>query len=112
MEALKFAKLEDRVEPRATQKENPLHLDALPGIWLNTDGDTGGIVKLVITSQGTKLKLRVFEVVGPDSRDWGEVEAEHIYSYNIASHIAAVFTPRDSLNYVVIHLQAKWNQCV
>src|SRR5205823_14785383 len=106
MEALKFAKLEDRVEPRATQKESPLHLDALPGIWLNTDGDTGGIVKVVITSQGPKLKLRVFEAAGPDSRDWGEVEAEHIYANNIASHIAAGFTARYHLAHAEIHLQA------
>jgi hypothetical protein len=110
MEALKFAKLEDRVEPLATQKESSLQLDALPGIWLNTDGDTRGILKVAITSQGPKLKLNVFEAAGPAPRDWGEAEAEHIYANNIASQLAAGFTARYHLDHAEIHLQANWNQ--
>jgi hypothetical protein len=110
MEALKFAKLEDRVEPLTTQKESSLQLDALPGIWLNTDDVTHGILKVVITSEGPKLKLRVFEAAGPDSCDWGEVEAEHIYANNIASQLAAGFTARYHLDHAEIHLQANWNQ--
>jgi len=88
MEAQKFVKLEDRVEPRTTKKESFLELDTLPGTWLNISGDSGGIGKVIITSQNSKLRLRVFGAAGPDLRDWGEVEAEHIYFNNITSQDA------------------------
>jgi hypothetical protein len=110
MKDLRFAKLEDRVEPRTTPKESFLELDALPGTWLNTSNDSGGIGKVIITSQNSKLKLRVFEAAGPDFRDWGEVEAEHIYASSIASQVAAGFTAWYHLDHADIHLQANWNQ--
>jgi hypothetical protein len=109
MEALKFVKLEDRVEPQAMQRASFLERGALPGTWLNTS-DSGSIGKVVITLQGSKLRLRVFGAAGPDSRDWGEVEAEHIYANNIASQVAAGFTAWYRLNHADIHLQANWNQ--
>jgi hypothetical protein len=83
MKDLKFAKLEDRVEPRTTQKESFLELDVLPGTWLNI---SGGIGKVIITSQIPRL--HVFGAAGPDLRDWGEVEAEHICANNITSQDA------------------------
>jgi hypothetical protein len=76
MEALRFAKIEDRVEPCATQKESSLQLDSLPGTWLNTSSDSAGIIKVIITLQDSKLRLRVFGAASSVFRDWGEVEAE------------------------------------
>jgi len=110
MEDLKFAKLEDRVEPRTTPKAGFRELDTLSGAWLNTSSDSGGIGKVIITSQDSKLTLRIFGAAGPDLRDWGEVEAEHIYANNIASQVAAGFTAWYHLDYADIHLQANWNQ--
>ena len=110
MENLKFAKLEDRVEPRATPQAGFRELDALSGAWLNTSGDCGGIGKVFITAQDSKLKLRVFGAAGPDLRDWGEVEAEHLYANNIASQVAAGFTAWYHMDHADVHLQANWNQ--
>jgi hypothetical protein len=110
MEDLKFAKLEDRVEPRTTPKQSFLELDTLPGAWLNTSSDSGGIDKVIITSQNFRLRLRVFGAAGTDLRDWGEVEAEHIYANNVASQVAAGFTAWYHLDHADIHLQANWNQ--
>ena len=110
MEALKFAKLEDRVEPRATQKESSLQLDSLPGTWLNTSSDNGGIIKVIITLQDSKLRLRVFGDAGSGSRDWGEVEVEHLYANHVSSQAAAGFTAWYHLDHADIHLQANWNQ--
>lgn len=110
MEDLKFAKLEDRVEPRRAQKESSLHLDALPGTWLNTASESGGIAKVVITARDSKLRLHVFGAAGADCRDWGEVEAENIYANNVASQDAAGFTAWYHLDQAAIHLQANWNQ--
>jgi hypothetical protein len=110
MEALRFAKLEDRVEPRATQKESSLQLDSLPGTWLNTSSDSGGIIKVIITLQDSKLRLRVFGAASSVFRDWGEVEAEHLYANNISSQAVAGFTAWYHLDHADIHLQANWNQ--
>jgi hypothetical protein len=60
MEALKFVKVEDSVERPAIQNGRSLQLDALCGIWLNTDSASQGIVKLVIKAGDTKLAVRVF----------------------------------------------------
>jgi len=108
MEALRFAKLEDRV--KLPQKESSLQLDSLHGTWLNTSQEGGGIIKVIITLQDSKLRLRVFEAAGSVSRDWGEVEAEHIYANNISSQVAAGFTTWYHLDHADIHLQANWNQ--
>lgn len=110
MEALKFAKLEDLVEYPATQNEGRLQLDALPGTWLNTNSHSGGIVKVVITTQPHKLKVRVFGDADPALCDWGEVDAEYIYANNIHSQSAAGFTAWYRLAHAEIHLQANWNQ--
>lgn len=110
MEALKFAKFEDRVEHPATQNGSRLQLDALPGIWLNTNCHSGGIVKVVITTQGTGLKLRVFGAAEPSPCDWGEVDAEYIYANNISSQTAAGFTAWYRFDHAEINLQANWNQ--
>jgi hypothetical protein len=110
MEVLKFAKLEDRVEHPATQNGSILQLDALPGIWLNTNYDSGGIIKVVISIQGTVLKVRVFGAADPSPCDWGEVDAEYIYANNISSQTAAGFTARYRFDHAEINLQANWNQ--
>ena len=109
METLKFVKLEDRVEPEAIQKNSSLQQNALLGTWLNTS-NSGSIARVVITLRDSKLRLRVFGAAGPDSRSWGEVEAEHIYANSIASQVAAGFNAWYHLNHADIHLQANWNQ--
>src|SRR5437660_1254019 len=93
MEALKSVKAEDRVE-RSDKPGNgsSYHLDALPGVWLNTNSDSRGIVKVVITDQGSRIMVRVFGAGDLDPCDWGEVEADCIYANNISSHFAAGFT--------------------
>ena len=110
MKALKFAKIEDRVESLATQQESSLQLDALPGIWLNTDGDTRGILKVVISSKGPTLKIRVFGAAEPSPCDWGEVDAEYVYANHISSQNAAGFSAWYRLDHAEINLQANWNQ--
>ena len=109
MEALKFAKAEDRVE-HAMPNGNPLQLDSLPGIWLNTNRASRGITKLVITIQGPKLGVRVFGAGDPAPYDWGEAEAEYVYANSISSHTAAGFTAQYCFDHSDIHLQANWNQ--
>lgn len=111
MEDVKVVKAEDRVElSTSAPNGNSLQLDTLPGIWLNTDRASRGIVKVVTRLHGSKLLIRVFGACDPDPCDWGEVEAEALYANNISSHIAAGFIARYRSDFSEIHLQANWNQ--
>jgi hypothetical protein len=111
MESVQCVKAEDRVETsNIPQNGRDLRLDGLPGIWLNTDGGTRGIVKVVTAIDGSELTVRAFGAGDPDPIDWGEVEADYIYALSLTSRIAAGFTARYRLDFADIHLQANWNQ--
>jgi hypothetical protein len=111
MESVRCVKAEDRVEmSNISQNGNGLRLDSLPGIWLNTDGGTRGIVKVVTAVKGSELTVRTFGAGDPDLIDWGEVEADYIYAGSLSSHVAAGFTARYRFDFAEIHLQANWNQ--
>jgi len=109
METVKYSKAEDHVEV-AMAKSLPLHLDALPGVWLNTNKASRGITKVIITIQGHKLFVRVFGADDSASYDWGETEVEYIYANSISSQTAAGFTVRYHFEHSEMHLQANWNQ--
>src|SRR5947207_4296998 len=111
MEPLKYVKAEDRVElSDIPQNGHTLNLDRLPGIWLNTNSSTQGIVKVEIRINGSKLVVRAFAADNLDSTDWGEVEADYIYANGISSPLAAGFTARYDFDVSQTHLQANWNQ--
>jgi len=111
MEAVKFAKVEDRVERSdAAGNGNSLHLDALSGVWLNTNKAGQGIIKVVVTQHGSRIVLRVYGAGDSGPFDWGEVEAEHIYAGNIGSHTAAGLTTSYHFDFSDVQLQANWNQ--
>ncbi|MBZ5505852.1 MAG: hypothetical protein LAO78_10225 [Acidobacteriia bacterium] len=109
MEALKYAKAEDRVE-QAMPNGSLLLLDGLSGVWVNTNSASRGITKVVIAVQAANLVVRVFGAGDPDPYDWGEREAEHLYANSISSHAATGFTVRYLFEYSEIELQANWNQ--
>jgi hypothetical protein len=114
MESVKCVKAEDRIEisdiTQNTQNGSALRLDSLPGIWLNTDRGTRGIVKVVTAVNGFELIVRTFGAGDPDLIDWGEVEADYIYANSLSSRVAAGFTARYHFDFAEIHLQANWNQ--
>ena len=111
MESLKYVKAEDRVEPSATSGNgHTLHLDRLPGIWLNTNSASRGIVKIIVEARGPGLVVRSFGAGDPDACDWGEVEADHIYASSISSRVAAGFSAWYRFGFSETHLQANWNQ--
>jgi hypothetical protein len=111
MESVKCVKAEDRVEKSdITQNGYALRLNRLPGIWLNTDSGTRGIVKVVTAVNGSELTVRAFGAGDPDLIDWGVVEADYIYALSLSSRVAAGFTARYRFDFADIHLQANWNQ--
>jgi hypothetical protein len=111
MESVKCVKAEDLVEiSEIIQDGDALRLDSLPGIWLNTDSGTHGIVKVVTAVNGSELTVHAFGAGDLDLIDWGEVKADHIYANSVSSRVAAGFTASYHLDFVEIHLQANWNQ--
>src|SRR6516165_9068287 len=110
MKSVRCVKAEDQVEiSDITQNGYALRLDSLPGVWLNTDGGTRGIVKVITAVNGSELTVRAFGSGDPDLIDWGEVKADYIYANSLSSRVAAGFIAAYRFDFAEIYLQANWN---
>ena len=70
---MQFAQICDRVEVDAGTGR-PLDLSAFPGKWINSNPDTNGIARLVISESDGKLLVQVL-AIGPDGLiDWGTTD--------------------------------------
>ena len=111
MESLQYVKAEDRVQLQATTGNGQaLQLDRLLGIWLNTDDESQGIIKILVEARGPALIVRAFGACDSGPCDWGEVQAGQVYSNSISSNLAAGFTAGYHSDFSETHLQANWNQ--
>jgi len=87
---LQFAQLSDRVE-NAEANGVITDLQALPGVWINSNPNTNGIARMVMSESGGQLSLQVF-AVGPDGLiDWGSTEVK-VFAGLPTSRVAAGFT--------------------
>jgi hypothetical protein len=94
MEILKVTRLEDELpagresRPGAAIDSSPLH-----GTWHNTDKQTRGIVKLIISAGGGEgsLSVRAFGACEPSPCDWGETQGR-AYSGGVSSDEGMAFT--------------------
>jgi hypothetical protein len=101
---MQFAQLYDRVETDAATARG-LDISGLPGTWLNSNPETNGIARLLMTESGGKLILRVY-AVGPEGLiDWGEADVSVLAS-SPSSSIAAGFTSFYDFGFVETRLQA------
>lgn len=111
MDLLKHPHVKDCIQDSdPTQFGQTLQLDGLSGTWLNTNKDSGGIVKVTIAVNGPSLLVRAFGAGDPALSDWGEVEADHIYASSVSSRAGTGFTAWYDFDFSQIHLQANWNQ--
>jgi len=66
---LQFAQLSDRVESNGSSMA--MDTQALPGVWINSNPNTTGIARMVMSDSDDGLSLQVF-AVGPEGLiDWG-----------------------------------------
>lgn len=87
---MQFAQLSDRVE-NTPSNGVITDLHALPGVWINSNPDTNGIARLVVTESNDRLSVQVF-AVGPDGLiDWGNTEME-VFAGLPTSQVAAGFS--------------------
>jgi hypothetical protein len=87
---LQFAQLSDRVEKTETNGAiTDLH--ALPGVWINSNPDTSGIARLVISESDGRLSVQAFAVGPAGLIDWGSTNVK-VFAGLPTSHVAAGFT--------------------
>ena len=100
---MQFAQIRDRVDPDRTAA--PIDLSALHGMWVNSNPDSTGIARLLISGESGALRLQV-SAIGPQGLiDWGTVELV-ILTSGPSSRLAAGFTCRYDFGFVEIRLQA------
>lgn len=101
-ETVQFAMIRDRVEATGARA---IDVSGLSGVWLNSNPDSSGIARMIISENGDDLTLQVF-ALGPDGPiDWGTTPLE-IFSSGPASTSAAGFTCSYDFGFVETRLQA------
>ena len=101
---MQFAQIRDRViaEPKSAGAGN---LSTLAGVWVNSNPETTGITRMVITQSGSQFSLQVY-AIGPEGLiDWGSVDIE-VFTATPASQVAAGFTCLYDFGFVETRLQA------
>ncbi len=101
---MQFAMIRDRVEVDAATAA-AIDVSGLPGVWINSNPDSHGIGKMVISESAGKLTLQV-HAIGPEGLiDWGTTEVT-VFAAGPSSRTAAGFTCRYDFGFVETKLQA------
>ena len=101
---MRFAQIYDRVETDAASAA-PVDVSALAGIWVNSNPDSNGIARMVMSEADGKLSLRVY-AVGPEGPlDWGAADVNVFFS-SPSSRAPAGFTCLYDFGFVETRLQA------
>jgi hypothetical protein len=87
---MQFAQICDRVETDPATA-GALDVSALPGMWINSNPDTNGIARLVMSESGGNLSVQVYAIGPAGLIDWGTTNASILTSAP-SSRIAAGFT--------------------
>jgi len=100
---MQFAQISDLVEVDTATLAS-LDPAALPGTWLNSNPDTTGIARLIISEHDGALSLRVY-AVGPDGLiEWDAAEVK-VFSSGPAVRMAAGFTSLHDFGFAETRLQ-------
>jgi hypothetical protein len=101
---MQFVQIRDRVTTEAEAVE-PGKLAALVGTWVNSNPDSTGVVRMVVTQSGGQLSLRVY-AIGPDGLiDWGLADL-NLFTAGPSSQVVAGFTCLYDFGFVETQLQA------
>ena len=87
---MQFAQLSDRVEKTETNGAIT-DLRALPGVWINSNPDTNGIARLVISESDGRLSVQAFAVGPAGLIDWGSTNVK-VCAGLPTSRVASGFT--------------------
>lgn len=99
---MQFAQLSDRVESNGSSAA--MDTGALPGVWINSNPNTTGIARMVMSESDGKLSLQVF-AVGPEGLiDWGSTGVR-VFAGLPTSKIGAGFTCNFDFGFAETELQ-------
>jgi len=101
---MQIAQLRDRVitEPKSVGTGD---LSTFAGVWINSNPETTGVARMVITQSGSQFSLRVY-AIGPEGLiDWGSVDV-NVFTATPSSHGVAGFTCLYDFGFVETRLQA------
>jgi hypothetical protein len=100
---LQFAQLSDRID--AIESNVAMDIQALPGVWINSNPNTNGIARMVMSEADGKLSLQVF-AVGPEGLiDWGATTNIEVFAGLPDSRVAAGFTCSFDFGFAETELQ-------
>lgn len=89
---MQFAQICDRVEIDAASA-GAIDRVSLIGAWVNSNPDTNGVARLVVTESEENLSVRAY-AIGPEGLiDWGPADVT-VFAASPASRVAAGFTCR------------------
>ena len=101
---MQFAQIRDHVQTRP-EDAGPIGVSGLAGTWVNSNPDTSGVARMVVTQSGEGLSLRVY-AIGPDGLiDWGAVDIQ-VFTASPSSRAATGFTCLYDFGFVETRLQA------
>jgi hypothetical protein len=101
---MQFAQIRDRVRPESEDARR-VDLSALAGDWVNSNPDTNGVARMVVTQSGENPSLRAY-AIGPEGLiDWGPVHID-IFTSGPTSRVAAGFTCLYDFGFAETRLQA------
>jgi hypothetical protein len=81
-----------------------LDIQALPGVWINSNPNTAGIARMVMSESDGKLSLQVF-AVGPEGLiDWGSAGVK-VFAGLPTSRVGAGFTCNFDFGFAETELQ-------
>lgn len=100
---MEFAQIRDRVD--VNPKVGAMNTSDLIGTWINSNPNTNGIARIVISGSDENLSLRAYAVSPQGLIDWGIVHI-NAFASTPASDVAAGFTCLYDLGFAEARLQA------
>ena len=101
---MQFAQICDRVETAPANASAP-DVSALAGMWVNTNPETNGIARLLMSESGGNLSVQVYGIGTDGLIDWGTTNAS-LLTAAPSSQVAAGFTCRYDFGFAEAVLQA------
>ena len=99
---MEFSQISDRVE--IDPEIAPIDISGLPGTWINSNPDSNGIARLVISEADGKMSSQVY-AIGPDGLiDWGAAELA-LFTSRPNLRVAVGFTCLYDFGFVETRLQ-------
>lgn len=78
---------------------------SLLGVWINTHGDTGGIVRVLLETKNGSFTVHAFGACDRSPCDWGEVKGE-VFAESILSEEGKTFLAFYDLHVMEVYLHA------